>query len=63
MDITVGERWSVVEDEGRGVLARLLDPGIKMALLPRGQLLRFAGCKPGLHREIGAGEVESLFVI
>ena len=63
MDITVGERRAVVEDEGGGALARFLDAGVKVFFFPCGKLLRFAGGEPGLHREIGLREVECFFVI
>ena len=61
--VAIGEGRSVVQDEGRRVLARFLDAVVDGVLFPRGQLLRFARGQPRFHREIGAREIECLLVI
>ena len=53
-----GIGWSIVQDIGRSVGARLLNAVVKAVLLPLGQNSRLILRKVGLHREIGLGEIQ-----
>ena len=63
VDIAVGKRRAVVQDEQFSILARLLDLSVKPRCLPRLQHFRLARGQVRLHRKIRAWQVERLFII
>ncbi len=63
VNVPVGVRWSVVQDVGRRVLARLLDPLVQPAVFPRLQHLRLAPSQVAAHGKRSLGEVDRVLVL
>ena len=61
VDLTVGVRRAVVQDERRRVLAPLLDLRVEVHGLPARDGLRLRGLQVRLHREPGARQVDGVF--
>ena len=60
VDGAVGVRRPVVQDEARGAAPPLANPLVELLPLPPFQHLRLALRQVGLHREIGARQVEGI---
>ena len=63
MQIAVGIRRPVVQNEFIAAGAGGANRGVQIFFLPALHLLRFALGQIGLHRELGLGQVQSVFVI
>ena len=63
MHVAVGERRSVVEHEQRRVASRSQNLLIELLLFPTRKHLRFPLRQIRLHREVGPGKIQGLFVI
>ena len=63
VDVAVGERRAVVQDEFLRARALGLDFRIKPGGFPFLQPLRFPRDQVGLHREIGARQIQCVFVV
>jgi len=63
MDITVGERRAVMQNEELAIFARFLDLLIKAAFVPHLEQLGLARRQIRLHRKIRARQIEGVFVI
>lgn len=62
VDVAVGKRGSVVENEGGFASGLLLDLLIKAVFFPFGESLRFALGEGGAHGEVGHREVKRVFI-
>ena len=62
VDIAVSKGRPVVQDELGSPLAGLLDRGVEPLLLPLGQQLRLTLGQTGLHRKVGLGKSDGVFV-
>ena len=62
VDIAVGEGRAVVQDEFRRVRPGGLDLAVEIGFLPMPEEQRLALDQIRLHREIGSGQVERVFV-
>ena len=62
MDISIGERRAIVEDELRSPLSGLLDCSVETLPLPSCQQLGFTLRKTGFHREGGFGKSDGILV-
>ena len=60
MDVTVGERRSIVEHEGGLGGGAFLNGGVEAILLPVGDAQRLAFSQAGPHGEIGDGQVKGI---
>jgi hypothetical protein len=63
VDLAVGVGRAVVQDVLRPSGAGRVDPGVEADSLPPDDRLGLGHRQVGLHREVGAGEVEGLFPI
>ena len=63
VDIAVGERRAVVEDEGCAGGVLRLDARVEVELLPVRHPLRFASHEVGPHGKIGLGQVQGVFQV
>ena len=63
MDVAVGERRAVVQDKFFRAGALLLDFFVELRGFPFFQPFRFPGDEVGLHREIGARQIQCVFVV
>ena len=63
MDIAVGKRRAVVQDELRSPGAGLADAPVEVGRLPEGEPLRFTRHEVGLHGETGLRQVQRVLVV
>ena len=63
MDVAIGVRRPVVEDEARPALGRRAQRPVKVELLPARQNLRLLLRQAGAHREVGLGQKQRFRVI
>ncbi len=61
MDVAVGERGAVVQDEGGGSGPVLLDPGVQAEFFPVGEPGRLALHQARPHGKVGFWQQESVF--
>ena len=63
MDIAVGERRAVVEDELGLARAGGANLRVNLVSLPAGEALRFARDEVGLHGEVRARQIQRVLVV
>ena len=63
VDLPVGVRRTIVQDELRASGASFTDPLVQTHFLPAGERLRFGRLKVGLHREVSTRKIESVFPV